>query len=97
MFGINEKVYEKLISYFERNEDIIKVILFGSRAKGNEKHNSDIDLWIECERKSEGIIKYDIDEIIGCYSCDVLFNYTLNEEIQKQIKRDGIEIYKVVR
>lgn len=39
MYGINEKVYKKLINYFENNSDIKKVILFGSRAKckGSDK------------------------------------------------------------
>ena len=47
MYGINETVYNKLMDYFRKNNEIRQVILFGSRAKGKEKYNSDIDLWIE--------------------------------------------------
>lgn len=38
---------------------------------------------------------YGINDLIGIYSCDIVFLDSLNEEIEKQIKRDGIEIYKV--
>lgn len=94
MYGINEKVYEKLNIYFKNNKHIKRVILFGSRAKGNYRLNSDIDLCIDSSGKYKGTITEDIDEIIGIYSCDIVFLDSLNEEIEKQIIRDGIEIYR---
>lgn len=94
MYGINERVYRNLINYFKCNIDVKTVILFGSRAKKNEKYNSDIDLCIECSQNRRGTIEYEIDEIIGVYSCDILFLDSLNDEIKKQIDRDGIIIYK---
>ncbi|MDD6793920.1 MAG: nucleotidyltransferase domain-containing protein [Clostridiaceae bacterium] len=94
MYGINETVYNKLMDYFRKNNEIRQVILFGSRAKGKEKYNSDIDLWIECNEEYTGKIKYEIDDIVGVYSCDILFNRLNNQEIKEQIKRDGVLIYK---
>lgn len=93
MYGINEKIYKKLINYFEYNDNIEKVILFGSRAKKIEKINSDIDLCIGYIGKSKGTVVEDINEIIGVYSCDIVFLDSLNEDIEKQIARDGVEIY----
>lgn len=93
MFGINDKVYNDLINYFKSDSAIKKVILFGSRAKGTENENSDIDICIESVGK-KGIIAEKIDKIIGIYSCDIVFQDSLNEELSKQIIRDGIEIYK---
>ena len=93
MYGVNEKVYKKLIDYFEYNNTIEKVIIFGSRAKGTENINSDIDLCIGYKGKSKGTIVEEISDIIGVYSCDIVFLDLLNENIKKQIDRDGIEIY----
>ncbi|ARC83465.1 nucleotidyltransferase domain protein [Clostridium argentinense CDC 2741] len=93
MYGINEKVYESLIKYFRDNSKIQKVILFGSRAKGTETINSDIDICIECTKENRGTIVEEINDIIGIYSCDIVFLDSLNEEIKKQIFRDGIIIY----
>lgn len=95
MYGISSTVYDNLINYFSKNENIKSVILFGSRAKGNEKINSDIDLCIECTEKYRGFIEEDIEDIIGIYSCDILYLDSLNEEVKKQVDRDGIEIYKI--
>ena len=94
MYGINENIYNNLINYFKKNTHFIFIILFGSRAKKNNKYNSDIDLCIECPKKFRGTIQYDIDEIIGVYSCDIVFSDSLNEELENQIKRDGIIIYE---
>ncbi|MFT8340390.1 MAG: nucleotidyltransferase domain-containing protein [Clostridium beijerinckii] len=93
MYGINEKIYKRLINYFEYNRNIEKVILFGSRAKGIEKINSDIDLCVDYIGKGKGTVVDEINDIIGVYSCDIVFLNSLNEEIEKQIARDGIEIY----
>jgi predicted nucleotidyltransferase len=93
MYGIDKKVYKNLISYFQSNSDIQKVIIFGSRAKGTENINSDIDLCIGYTGKSKGTIVAEIDDVIGVYSCDIVFSDSLNENIGKQIDRDGIEIY----
>lgn len=93
MYGINEKVYKELINYFKDNNEIEKVVLFGSRAKGNENINSDIDLCIDYTGKSKGTVVEKINNIIGVYSCDIVFLDSLNENIENQIARDGIEIY----
>ncbi|ATD55574.1 nucleotidyltransferase domain-containing protein [Clostridium chauvoei] len=93
MFGIEERVYNNLLKYFKENTYIKRVLIFGSRAKGNHKYNSDIDLGILCEKSYRGVIVEDIDEIIGVYSCDIVFLDSMNEQIKFQIDRDGIEIY----
>lgn len=93
MFGIEERVYKELIKYFKESEHIKKVIIFGSRAKGNYKYNSDIDLGVLCDRAYRGTIVEDIDEIIGVYSADIVFLDSMKGEIKVQIDRDGIEIY----
>lgn len=95
MYGINEKIYNRLIDYFQHNSNIEKVILFGSKAKGMEKMNSDIDLCIGYLGKSKGTVVENINDIIGVYSCDIVFLDSLNENIEKQIARDGIEIYNI--
>jgi len=93
MYGIEKKVYKGLLNYFGNNSDIEKVILFGSRAKGNENINSDIDLCIGYIGKSKGTIVEEINDVVGIYSCDIVFQDSLNENIEKQITRDGIELY----
>jgi len=96
MYGIDKKVYKSLINYFLNNNNIEKVIIFGSRAKGTENINSDIDLCVGYIGKSKGTIVEEINDVIGIYSCDIVFLNSLNENIEKQVARDGIEIYSKV-
>lgn len=93
MFGIEDTVYNNLIKYFNDNKFIDRVVLFGSRSKGNFKYNSDIDLAILCEKKYRGTIVDKINDIIGVYSTDIVFLDSLNDEIKIQIERDGIDIF----
>jgi hypothetical protein len=51
-------------------------------------------LCIDYIGKQKWKIKDDIDEIVGIYSCDVLFFDALNEAIKRQIERDGKTIYE---
>ena len=95
MYGIEDRVYENLMKYFMDRKYIKKVILFGSRAKGNYNYNSDIDLAVLCDKEYKGTVVQDIDEIIGVYSCDIVFLDNMNDEIKLQIDRYGIEIYKL--
>lgn len=93
MYGINKNVYENLLKYFRKTQDIKRVILFGSRAKGNSRYNSDIDLCVECDRKSRSNVLDSIDDIVGIYSADILFFDSLNPEIKNEINKYGILIY----
>lgn len=94
MYGIEKRVYKNLISYFENNQSIKKVVLFGSRAKGNYNYNSDIDIAILCDKKYKALISNDLDEIVGIYSLDIVFLDSMNSEIKLQIEKYGIEIYQ---
>lgn len=67
--------------------------MFGSRAKGNYKYNSDIDLGILCDNKYKGTIAEELDELVGIYSIDIVFLDSMNDEIKLQIQKYGIEIY----
>ncbi|WP_163151680.1 nucleotidyltransferase domain-containing protein [Anoxybacillus sp. MB8] len=93
-YGITQTVFERLMAYFRSEEEIQRVVLFGSRAKGTARYNSDIDLCIDYTGKQKWKVIDAIDEMVGIYSFDVLFFDSLNKEIARQIERDGIVIYE---
>ncbi|MFR1904355.1 MAG: nucleotidyltransferase family protein [Clostridium neonatale] len=78
----------------KQEKSLKKVVLFGSRAKGNYKYNSDIDLGILCDKKYKGTIAEELDELVGVLLLlDIVFADSINEEIKLQIEKYGIEIY----
>ena len=90
---IEEKLRLELESIFKKYKEIEQVILFGSRARQDNKYNSDIDLGILCDKKYKGTIAEELDEIVGIYSIDLVFLDSMNNEIKLQIEKYGIEIY----
>ena len=84
----------KEISLFAKNNDISKVVLFGSRARGIHTERSDIDIAV-----SGGDVDsfyWDIkDNLHSLLSVDVVdCEAGMSEELKKEIERDGVVIYE---
>ena len=97
MFGLSDKVVEKIQNVFAENSRIDKAIIFGSRAKGNYKEGSDIDIAI----KGQDLVFDDtlsilrkLDELELPYEIDLINYHTIKEpELKDHIDRVGIELY----
>ncbi|CEN45857.1 conserved hypothetical protein [Capnocytophaga canis] len=96
-FGLEAAVLTSLQNIFEKFENIEKVIVYGSRAKGNFRYNSDIDLSIIGEISYDDLLKIEllIDELLLPYKVDLsVFNNINNSELKAHIERVGIVLYK---
>jgi len=75
-FGLDEILLAKLVSIIGSNEKIKKSVIFGSRARGDYKSASDIDiaLYASGSLASEELnrIKSQIDEIDSIYKIDIV-------------------------
>ena len=84
------------IQKFAIENDIRKVILFGSRARGNNGERSDIDLAAtggnvmgfcdDLEEKAWTLLSFDV----------VNLDRGITDELRKEIDRDGVVIYEKV-
>ena len=97
-FGLKSNAIKLLRSVFSRYPSIEVVILYGSRAKGNFKPSSDIDLTIVGPQVDLSIrfkIENEIDDLLLPYKVDLsLFHQIDNLELIDHIKRVGVEFYK---
>lgn len=95
-FGISSDDLDLIIKTICLNKKIEKIILFGSRAKGNYKKGSDIDIAIIAENLNFDellMIKVNINELFLPYKIDIIdFNKLENQDLIKHIKRVGIKI-----
>ena len=92
--GIRPEVIEEIRNLAQKY-DIEKVILFGSRARGDYKEYSDIDICIteEVDQKRRYKIMDDVDKIMTHHKIDLIFIQDVkNEEFIKNIDRDKKEI-----
>ncbi len=94
-YGLSTETIEKLILEFKKNPKIKKAILYGSRALGNFKNGSDIDLTLVAPTMSltELLkIENEIDDLLLPYKVDLsLYHQIENPDLIEHINRVGIE------
>ena len=94
--GIKQNVLQAIIKLAKDN-DVRKLILFGSRARGDYKERSDIDLAFYGGNSSRFILEVD-EETPTLLQYDVLdLDKPIQAELLESIKREGMVIYEKVR
>ena len=93
--GISDKVITEIQSIAFQNH-VKKVILFGSRARGDYYKKSDIDLAVEggdflnfsvsVDEETSTLLEYDVVEL----------DKSISPELLDSIKRDGVVIYEKI-
>jgi len=69
-------------------------VVFGSRAKGNWRENSDIDIAVFGEGVNVGSLVAQLDELPMPYKFDIVDYNSINScALREHIDRVGIEIY----
>ena len=97
-YGLKAEVIEKIRAVLARYESIDSAILYGSRAKGNFKPGSDIDLTLKVKAGAPRSLLADvvgaIDDLNLIYSFDISLLHEIdNENLLDHIKRVGVEFY----
>ncbi len=93
--GITQHVIDQIID-LAKQYNVRKLVLFGSRARGDYKEKSDIDLAVyegDCTRFSLDID----DETYTLLSYDVVdMNKPVDDELRESIEKEGIVLYEKI-
>jgi predicted nucleotidyltransferase len=97
--GLKFSDLETMLNIFKREAAVEVVVLFGSRAKGNFKPGSDVDIALKGSRLTTQVINrisYQLnEETIMPYRFDVLNYHTITEPaLIDHIDRVGKTIYQ---
>jgi predicted nucleotidyltransferase len=98
-FGISKKSYLLIVDVLKSYPEVEAAIIFGSRAKGNYKNGSDIDLALIGESLNSKVI-LDIAGILNegisiPYHVDVVNYHSIStQELKEHIDRVGKEFYR---
>ncbi len=88
---------EQMIKVIKRHKEVEEAILFGSRATGKAKPNSDIDICLKGKNITSQIqnsIASDLDELPLPYFFDVVnFDIISNDKLKKHITDQGINLF----
>ncbi|MBE3568904.1 MAG: nucleotidyltransferase domain-containing protein [Bacillales bacterium] len=89
---------DDLLAYCLSNPVIQKVVLFGSRARGDYRKTSDIDLVIYTNNATcsqQNWIEYQIQEMPTLLKIDILFmDRVSKEKLIANIEKDGMVVYE---
>ena len=96
-FGLPDEVLPRLLAILTRNPKIKQITLYGSRAKGNWRRGSDIDLCIDGADLSlldlDGIDAR-IDDLLLPWKVDITVLQQIdNPDLIEHIKRVGVRLY----
>lgn len=92
-YDLPERVV-KDITTFAKKHSITKVILFGSRARGNNTERSDVDIAVyggdfdsfywDIKENVHSLLSFDVVEA----------DKHISEELEREIRKDGVVIYE---
>ena len=97
-FGLDGRTIDKIIGVIDSCKGIDKVIIYGSRAKGDFKNGSDIDLTIvSADFNFSDLTKLatQLDDLLLPYKIDIsLYHQISNPDLIDHIERVGQIFYE---
>jgi len=96
--GLSAATVAKIHGVLSQHAGVEQAILYGSRAKGNFKPGSDIDLTLTghgLDERIRGRIDSDLDDLLLPYEIDLsLFSELNHRELIEHIRRVGVVFYE---
>jgi len=97
-YGLKAETVKQINRIFAKYKEIDEAVLYGSRAKGNYKPGSDIDLALKGDKinlKLLNKISLDLDDLLLPYLFDLaIFHHINNLDLIEHIDRVGNGFYK---
>lgn len=94
--GLPDYVFQDLRRVFLSHPQVQRVVLYGSRAKGNFRPNSDIDLMLIAPdiSWSEFVqIEAEIDDLLLPWKVDLALEHQVeNDELLEHVQRVGVRV-----
>lgn len=96
-FGLREDIIDRINEVLSRFPEVREAVLYGSRAKGNFRNGSDIDLTLKGNRLDYHIlsrISLQLDDLLLPYTFDLsVFNHIKDTDLIEHIQRAGKIFY----
>jgi uncharacterized protein len=96
-YGLPDTAIQKIHAVLSRYPQVEKAVLYGSRAKGNYRNGSDIDLTLLGDQLNFSILTKiinNLDDVLFSYTIDLsLYSDIRDLDVIEHIRRVGIIFY----
>jgi predicted nucleotidyltransferase len=92
--GLDSGLLNQIVASICRHANVKRIILYGSRARGNFGRASDIDIAVECEDDKDFIRNVIDDEVRTLLKLDIVNIAGASENLRHEIEEDGIVLYE---
>ena len=96
-YGLKSNTIEVINRVFASHPEVEKVLIYGSRAKGNFRAGSDIDLTMQGDKLTHSIlnkISLELDDLLLPYTIDLsIYHHIANPDLLEHIKDVGLVFY----
>ena len=97
-FGLKEGILDSIVNILKQYKEIERASIFGSRARGDYKSTSDIDIVIYGDLVTNTIntkVFFEIEELYIPFKVDLINYNTLDNKnkIKDNIEKEGVDIY----
>lgn len=97
-FGLKNEIIDNIKKVFSKYPEIDKACIFGSRARGDYKETSDIDIVLYGNGLTHTLntkIFYDLEDLYIVYKIDLINFNSLKDgdKLMENIINEGVEIY----
>lgn len=97
-FGLKQTTIDKIRGVFARHPEVERAILYGSRAKGNYRNGSDIDLTLTGGDLTLNVlykISSELDDLLLPYTIDLSILKDISDaDVLEHIERVGVTFYE---
>lgn len=97
-YGLKQQTIESICAVLARHPAVEKAVLYGSRAKGNFKPGSDIDLTLcgpSLTSRELTVIADELDDLLLPYKIDLsMYEHLDHEGLRDHIERVGVDFYR---
>jgi predicted nucleotidyltransferase len=91
--GLSHELLRNIVEVIVRRAHPVKILLFGSRARGSYTSTSDIDIAVDCGG-DDFIVQAMEEEIRTLLKLDIVHLHRLNKQLRDEIAAEGIVLYE---
>ena len=89
IYPIQQRKVLELINYLKTNENVKKIIIFGSSVTNKCRAMSDVDIYIELKENQTKLIQRYFD-----FAFDLWTNYSVDDRLLNEILKKGVVVYE---